>query len=86
MREVFVPDRMSYLTAVGLAVRRLRKRAGLTQHQVTSSLGLETQSAWSKIEHGHVNVGVVQLARFAQLAGVSLVQLAEEIDNLNVKT
>tara|TARA_R110000824_G_scaffold94009_7_gene227230 strand:+ start:113 stop:343 length:231 start_codon:yes stop_codon:yes gene_type:complete len=76
---------MSYLTAVGLAVRRLRKRAGLTQRQVTSALGLSS-SAWSKVEHGLVNPGVLQLARFAQLAGVSLVQLAEEIDNLNVKT
>jgi len=67
-------DRDRYLKRMGGALRRLRKRAKLTQAQVAEAVGISA-SAWCKVEKGLVNPGLFQLAKFGKRTGFSLSQI-----------
>jgi transcriptional regulator with XRE-family HTH domain len=64
--------------ALGLALRELRRRAGITQKEMTEREGLD-ETYVSRVEHGRIDVKWSTLIRFLRVLGVDLHQLADEI-------
>lgn len=64
--------------ALGLALRELRRRAEITQKQMTEREGLD-ETYVSRVEHGRIDVKWSTLIRFLRVLGVDLHQLADEI-------
>ncbi|MWL91938.1 MULTISPECIES: XRE family transcriptional regulator [Cupriavidus] len=65
--------------AVGLAIRELRQREGLTIAQVADQAGL-SRGMLSKIETGSTMAGMDTLARIARVLGVSMSVLFSKYD------
>ena len=65
----------------GKALRRRRVAAGVSQAAVAKALGLKQQSSWSRVETGKSAVNMVQLAKFARLLGVSMVDIGQDLDD-----
>lgn len=64
--------------AVGLALRELRKRAGLTQEQVAERMG--TSSTYlSRLEAGQRDIRLSTILRLLDALGADLHQLADAI-------
>ena len=55
-------------------IRGLRIAAGLTQMQVAEVLGV-SQAAYSRLEHGEIEVSLSKLFALAELYGITLEQL-----------
>lgn len=66
---------MELLEAVGLRLRKARKRAHLSQVQAAAALGC-SQSYVSKAETGQKRINEHDFMNFAQLYGVSVIELA----------
>jgi transcriptional regulator with XRE-family HTH domain len=64
--------------ALGLALRELRRRAGITQKEMTEREGLD-ETYVSRVEHGRIDVKWSTLIRFMSVLGTDLHQLADEI-------
>ena len=68
--------------AVGLALRELRKRAGLTQEQVAERMG--TSSTYlSRLEAGQRDIRLSTILRLLDALGTGLHRLADVIDGLD---
>lgn len=65
--------------AVGVAIRELRQRNGLTIAQVSEQAGI-SRGMLSKIETGHTSAGTDTLARIARALGVSMSMLFSKYD------
>jgi transcriptional regulator with XRE-family HTH domain len=65
--------------AVGVAIRELRQRNGLTIAQVSEQAGI-SRGMLSKIETGHTSAGMDTLARIARALGVSMSMLFSKYD------
>ena len=61
------------------ALRAAREAAGLTQAQVAQKLRLYA-SFVSKLESGERRIDVIELARFCELYGVTLVEFLESAE------
>lgn len=69
----------SYSAIVGWALREERSRIGLSQSDVAMKLQIG-QSAWAKIEKGHVPIHIIQLAKFADLLNLKPHKIIEKAD------
>jgi transcriptional regulator with XRE-family HTH domain len=68
------------LRRIGLALRVLRKRKGLTQQELASGANLD-RSYVGGVERGERNFSVLALARILNAMGVTWVELAAVIDS-----
>jgi transcriptional regulator with XRE-family HTH domain len=64
--------------ALGRALRELRRRAGVTQKEMTDRGGLD-ETYVSRVEHGRIDVKWTTLGRFLRVLGADLHQLADAI-------
>lgn len=62
--------------ALGLAIRQLREKSGMTQEAVAHQAGI-TASTLSVIERGESNPTWATVARIAASVGVSVVEVAK---------
>lgn len=65
--------------SVGVAIRELRQRHGLTIAQVCEQAGI-SRGMLSKIETGHTSAGMDTLSRIARALGVSMSMLFSKYD------
>jgi transcriptional regulator with XRE-family HTH domain len=70
------PDRQ----ILGLALRELRRQAGITQKEMTEREGLD-ETYISRVEHGRIDVKWTTLLRFLRVIGADLHQLSDAIAN-----
>lgn len=61
-------------TAIGLRIRMLRERRGLTQRQLASQIGTEEQFV-AQVEAGNERVRPRMRRKFAQTLGVTVAEL-----------
>ena len=66
------------MESFGKHIKELRRSLGLTQPQFAEKLGT-TQSEISLIERGATEISLPRAARYAQILGVSLDSLTEEL-------
>jgi transcriptional regulator with XRE-family HTH domain len=71
------PERLSETKALGLAIKRLRKRADLTQEQAAEALGVVVQS-WRRYEWGERGLPLHKLGDIANVLGVTRDALIQE--------
>ena len=71
------PKRLSEKQAAGLALKRLRKRADLTQEVAAAQAGVATQS-WRRYEWGERDLSLDSLARLAAAIGFTLADVLAE--------
>jgi transcriptional regulator with XRE-family HTH domain len=64
---------------LGAALRELRRRAGITQKEMTEREGLD-DTYISRVEHGRIDVKWTTLVRFLEVLRVDLHQLASEVN------
>jgi transcriptional regulator with XRE-family HTH domain len=64
--------------ALGRALHELRKRAGITQKEMSTREGLD-ETYVSRVEHGRIDVKWSTLRRFLRVLGADLHQLADAI-------
>lgn len=74
MPRAFDPD-----LALGAAIRRLRERCGVTQEQLAHDAGVTTGTI-SKLERGTAAPSWATVRQIAAALGVSLVELAREVE------
>lgn len=67
-----------YKIAAGECLRKQRRKAGLTQEEVGSSLGMSA-SGWSRVESGETTATVVHLYQFAERVGCEVGEMLGEI-------
>lgn len=67
--------------AVGQRLAALRRKAGLSQQQVSERIGIEPESV-SRIENGGVAPSLARLRQFAELYGCSLEAVIGEASDL----
>jgi transcriptional regulator with XRE-family HTH domain len=72
--ERFSKEELALLAQVGVAVRRARQAAGLTQQTVATGAHLQ-RSYVAGVEAGSRNVSVLNLARIAEALGLDLPRL-----------
>ncbi len=65
--------------SLGLALREIRRRAGITQKEMTERESLD-ETYVSRVEHGRIDVKWTTLLRFLRVLRADLRQLADEID------
>jgi transcriptional regulator with XRE-family HTH domain len=65
---------------IGLNIRRLRKSAKLTQMELAELLGFKLFTSISDMERGKIRIQVHLLIEIADLFGVSLQNLLEELE------
>lgn len=66
---------------LGQALRELRRRAGITQREMTEREGLD-ETYISRVEHGRIDVKWTTLLRFLRVIGVDVHQLADAISEV----
>jgi len=66
--------------ALAALLKRLREERGLTQEEVAFEAGM-TASALSRIERGLNSPGWTTVRRIADALGVSLVELADDLED-----
>lgn len=71
------PKRISEQEALGLALRRLRKRADLTQDQAAERAGVVVQS-WRRYEWGERDLSYDKLGKLAEALGATREELLAE--------
>ena len=64
---------------LGAALRKLRRRGGITQKEMTEREGLDDTYV-SRVEHGRIDVKWTTLVRFLGVLCVDLHQLADEVN------
>jgi transcriptional regulator with XRE-family HTH domain len=62
---------------LGMAIRRARKRLGLTQSQLASALGVHLQTV-NRYEKGHIETTPTRLRQIGEALGVDLLELLED--------
>ncbi len=65
--------------ALGQALCKLRRQAGITQKDMTEREGLD-ETYISRVEHGRIDVKWTTLLRFLRVVGADLHQLADAIE------
>ncbi len=64
---------------IGLRIRELRKRTGLSQEKFALKISMD-RTYFASVEHGKRNVSVINLEKIAKGLNVSLSELFKEID------
>jgi transcriptional regulator with XRE-family HTH domain len=67
-------------TRLGLAVRRLRQRAGYSQESFADACGLH-RTYMGSVERGERNISLDNIQKIAAALGISLSQLFEEVES-----
>jgi transcriptional regulator with XRE-family HTH domain len=75
----FVPSQESPDPDLATALRRLRSAQDATQEDIAFGAGL-TPNSYGEIERGRANPGWTTVRRVAEALGVSLVELAEAVE------
>jgi transcriptional regulator with XRE-family HTH domain len=65
--------------SLGLALRGLRQRAGLTQEEMGARVGIDPTYV-SRVEGGRINLRWGTLQRFLRALGATLADLAAEVE------
>jgi transcriptional regulator with XRE-family HTH domain len=72
-------DRLEFARAVGLVIRRLREKRGLSQAQLGDVIGVSTGSVW-KVEHGWNAMDIRTLRDYAEALGVRCMTILAEAE------
>jgi transcriptional regulator with XRE-family HTH domain len=69
---------VSKAQALAEKLKQARKAAGLSQVELAQKLG-RSQSYVTKVENGHMNVGVIELITYCSVLGVDPAKLVKSL-------
>ncbi len=72
-------DRLEFARAVGMVIRRLREKRGLSQAQLGDAIGVSQGSVWN-IEHGRNAMDLNTLRDYAEALGVRCMTILAEAE------
>ena len=67
--------------AIGVRIRKLRERLGITISELAQKLGIASESNLSLVERGDIGLTVAKLTKVADIFGVTLEELCFGINN-----